>query len=350
MKIIRRSFVVIILIIYFIIFGRVLPVEISIVPEWSANLDTISFSKPDPDSDPEPFRLGSRFGYIYSDGRISYLENLMYGVAIDGNGFINYSSQNDLLVVRDREGSFLNTISTPGYPFFSGGRRFIVFYDNSRISEIDEMGNLLWEKSFGSLITSVYGTQDYLFAGTVDGEFQILDGSGNTLFEYESRKSRINVIYGGSVSDNGEVLLILSGIDPQVVSLWVKEGDTYKVESRWAVDEEVRRQAALGFSEDGLYAFVEGENSFMIIDLKRKRLKSLELTGRLQTINFPGEDQLLYILGKDRDGYYLTGFEPNGIRLFFRRLDGDKVMFKKEPSMMVLGIDNRLFGFSLESM
>ncbi len=350
MKVIKRSFFIVILVSYFFIFGRPLPVEISVVPEWSLDLNKSSFSDPDPDSSPGPFKLNDSFGYIYNDGRLTYLEKSMYGVAIDKNGFINYSRQNDLLVVRNSEGDFLNTITIPGYPFFSGGRRFIIFYDNSRISEIDESGALLWEKSFGALITSVHAVSGYIFVGTIDGKFQIMDNAGETLFTYADNKSRINVIYGGAVSDNGELFLTLSGIDPQVVSLWVKDNSSYRVESRWAVSEEVRRQASMGFSEDGQFAYVEAENTFLVVDLKKKRLKSINLSGRLQSVDFPGDDSLIHVLGKDDSGYYLTAFETSGNQLFFKRLDGEDIMFKKDSSVIVLGIGSRLFGFSVESM
>ncbi len=350
MKIIKRFFIILILITYFFIFGRHLPSEITYVPLWVEDLKRADLFDRNSEQDPESFRLNGKFGYLYGNGKITYLDDLLYGVAIDETGFISYSRQNDVLVIRDTEGLFLNTIELAGYPFFSGNRRFIISYDNNRISEINTIGTIIWQKTFSSSITSVSAAESLLFIGTVNGEFRLMDLTGKVVFIHAGTTSRINVVYGGTVSENGNYILTVSGIDPQLIMFWGRNGDGYRIESTWSIDRELRRHAVTGFSEDGLFAFVEAEDELLLIELKKKKLNSIKITGRLQYIDFPGEAELIHSIGKDEDGLYLMTVETDGDQLFYTRLTGTDIMFKRDHKRIILGLDSKLIGFDLESM
>ena len=350
MKIIKRSFIILIFITYFFVFGRELPSEITYIPLWVEDLKKTDMFVRDGKQVPESFRLNGKFGYLYNNGKITYLEDLLYGVAADDNGFISYSRQNDVLVIRDIDGQFLNTIEIAGYPFFSGGRRFIISYDNNRISEIDGTGSIIWQKTFSSSITEVSAASSLVFIGTVDGKFRLIDSVGAVVFFHATKTSRINVVYGGSVSENGDHILTVSGVDPQLISHWSRNGDDFRIESTWRIDMELRRHAVTGFSDDDLFAFIEAEDELLLLELKKNKLISIEITGRLQHIDFPGSSELIHAVGRDDDGLYLVTAETDGNQLFYTRLAGTDIMFMRDQNRIILGIDSKLIGFDMESM
>ena len=350
MKIIKRFFIILIFITYFFVFGRQLPPEITYVPLWVEDLKIADIFARNSDQTPESFRLNGKFGYLYNDGKITYMEDLLYGVAVDDNGFISYSRQNDVLVVRDIDGQFLNTIDLPGYPFFSGTRRFIISYDNNRISEINNAGTIIWQKTFSSSITEISAVPSLVFIGTADGKFCLIDSTGTVVFSHATKTSRINVVYGGTVSENGNYLLTVSGIDPQLISLWSKDSDGYRVDSSWEIEQELRRHAVTGFSDDGLFAFVEAEDELLFLEIKKNKVKSIQITGRLQNIDFPGSSELVHAVGRDDKGLYLITAEVDGDHLFHTRLAGTDILFRRDQNRIILGLDSTLIGFNVEYM
>jgi len=350
LKLIEKIFIILLFFCYFFIFGRPLDPEISFSPLWVENLELTSVNSEDDEDYLIDFNLDGKFGYLDRNGSIIFSENLLYGVAIDQNGFISYSRQNDVLVLKDRVGSFINTIELSGYPYFSANRRFIISYDSNGISEIDKDGNIVWRKTFSSSISTVSADNSLVFVGTVDGRIRLIDLKGEILFFEDTRTSRINIVYGGSVSFNNDLMLTVTGIEPQLLSLWDKSGDNYQVQSSWVLSNELRRHTVTGFSEDGLYAYMEAEGELLVLNLRNKKLNSIPMAGRLQNIIFPGDSGLVYIIGRDSGGLYLKISEPEGNSLFFSRISGKEAMLRKDLNRIFIGIDESLIGYDMESM
>jgi WD40 repeat protein len=350
LKLIGKIFIILIFFCYFFLFGRPLDPEISFSPLWVENLELKSVNPVGDEDYLIDFNLDGKFGYLDRNGSIIFSENLLYGVAIDQNGFISYSRQNDVLVLKDKEGLFINTINLSGYLYFSANRRFIISYDSNGISEIDKDGNIVWKKTFSSSISSVSADGSIVFVGTVDGRIRLIDLKGEILFFEDTRTSRINIVYGGAVSFNNDLMLTVTGIEPQLLSLWNKPGGNYQVQSSWVLADELRRHAVTGFSDDGLYGYVEAEGELLVLNLKHNKLHSIPMTGRLQNIIFPGDSGLIYMMGNDSDGLYLKILEPEGNCLFYSRLPGKEAMLRKDLNRIYIGIDESLIGYDMESM
>ena len=136
MKIIKKTFIILIFVTYLFVFNRQLPSEITYIPLWTENLQMVDVFARASEESPEAFRLNGKFGYLYPNGKITFLEDLLYGVAADEYGFISYSKQNDVLVNRDINGQFLNVVELPGYPIFSGGRKLRKINSGDAVSEL----------------------------------------------------------------------------------------------------------------------------------------------------------------------------------------------------------------------
>jgi len=350
LKIFKTIIIILVFFTYVINFGRPLNKEITYSPVWVNNLDTSENEKSDPDSVIYPFHLDGTLGYISDIGKIVYSEDLLYGAVIDDKGFINYSRQNKVLVVKGIKGQFQNTIDQPGYPFFSGNRRFVISYDNNSVSEINLNGDILWEKTYGSSLSSVSARGSRVFTSTTDGFIQILDKSGESLFFEQIKSSRINVVYGGSVSGDGGYMVTITGIDPQLISIWKYSENNYHIENSWSLSSELRRHCLTGFSIDNSYAYIEAEQEFFIIDIKRMRLYSMPFSGRIQYINFQGESGLVQILGRNKDGYYLIIMEKDLNKLFYTSLKANDSSLNIYTNKLLLGIDHKIIAYNMEVM
>ncbi|MDA3941853.1 MAG: hypothetical protein PF693_21500 [Spirochaetia bacterium] len=350
MKIIKKTFIILIFISYFFIFGRQITPEISFIPVWVENLEFIKTNPEVTEDRVIDFKLNGKFGYLDSEGGILFSENFLQGVAIDKTGFISYSRQNDILVLRNTEGLFVNRVDLSGYPVFIQDRRFILSYDNNGISEIDQEGSVLWKKIFSSSISSVSSTDILVLIGTVDGSIRLIDLEGDVIFLEETKTSRINIVYGGAISLNSGNLITVTGIEPQLLNLWKNNGSGYEVDSSWTLDSELRRHAVTGFSEDGLFAYVEADEELIFIELKTNKLFSIPISGRLQYLSSPGASSLVQILGFDDKGYYYIISELGGDILFNTRLSGNNVFFRKDKNKIIIGIDDNLIGYDMVSM
>ncbi len=350
MKIIKNSFIILIFISYFLIFGKPLTPELSFIPVFVEDLELERIGSDTSEDSFINFELNGKFGYMDGKGGILFSENILYGVAVDKSGFINYSRQNNVLVLRDRDGHYVNRVDLAGYPFFTQERRFILSYYNNGISEIDQEGNILWRKTFSSSVSSVSATDSLTFVGTVDGSVRILNLDGDILFLEDTRASRINIVYGGSISLNSKNLVTVTGIEPQLLSLWISTGNSYDVEATWTLNSELRRHAVTGFSDDGLFAYVEADEELLFIELKTKKMYSIPISGRLQHLSLKGDSGLVHVLGLDQKGYYYIISELKGNILFNTRLSGDNVFLKKDGNRIIIGIENSLIGYDMVSM
>jgi len=350
LKIIKTIIILLVFFTYVIVFGRPLNNEITYSPVWVNNLDVTENKKSDSGTGTYPFQLDGKLGYITDTGKIVYSEDLLYGAVIDDKGFINYSRQNNVLVVKGINGQFQNTIDKPGYPFFSGNRRFILSYDKNSISEINLSGDFLWEKTYGSSLSSVSARGSFVFVSTTDGGIQVLDKLGENLFYKQIKSSRINIVYGGSVSDDGKHMITITGIDPQLLSIWKYNENNYQIEKSWSLSSGLRRHALTGFSTDNRYAYIEADQEFIIIDIKRMKLYSMPFSGRLQYINFPGKSALIQILGRNKDGYYLIVMEKNLNKLFYTSLNANDSSLNIYNNKLLLGIDHIIIAYNMEAM
>lgn len=347
MSIYKLSFILVLA--YVILLGRPVYEEISLEPGWSADMVSgSSGSFPVDSADFIPFKFSGHFGYYLPSGKIPYNDEILYDTAIDEKGFINFSSINKNLILRSPDGSVTGMVEAVGYPFFSATRRFIISNDETSLTEVDVNGNILWSYNFGSLITDISASGSFVAAGTLNSGLKVLDNGGNEVFGYKPDYSRVNVIYGTAVSGDDNSILLISGIDPQMVILFSRKNSGYRIVYSKKLDEELRYQRRCGFSDDGLYAYFDNSSSISILDIKRKIIRSIPMDGILRAVVFEGDDELVYTASEIEGRVEFSGFLPKGIRIFSFQLNGDAPYLWKDRSGIYVGLDNNLMKLNLE--
>lgn len=177
---------------------------------------------------------------------------------------------------------------------------------------------------------------------------KVLDNGGNEVFGYKPDYSRVNVIYGTAVSGDDNSILLISGIDPQMVILFSRKNSGYRIVYSKKLDEELRYQRRCGFSDDGLYAYFDNSSSISILDIKRKIIRSIPMDGILRAVVFEGDDELVYTASEIEGRVEFSGFLPKGIRIFSFQLNGDAPYLWKDRSGIYVGLDNNLMKLNLE--
>ncbi len=342
MKVVKHLFPLLLVLLYIIFFGRTILPEVSLAPRWVKRVDT-SLNGPGRDfTHAKPFKFSDWFGYFLPDGQILYHEKILYGVAIDKKGFINYSSVNNNLLVRYPDGSVNGPVPLTGYPLFRGEKRYVLSADENSLTQINTQGLPLRKLSFNSLITDITAQDGLLFIGTLNEGAILLDEKGKKIFTFNPEVSRINAIYGVSLSRNGGNLLVVSGIEPQIVTLLSRKGNTYRTEYSLKLGSALRHHVLCGFSSDGTTALIEREKSVILLNISNRNMVTIPLEGVLQTFSQKDLHSPLYTAVHKGSESIFSSFTKEGAAVFSFSLSGSKPFFKVENSSLYLGADNRL--------
>ena len=332
----------IIVVVYILFFEKELLPEISLQPEWIEQLNGMAKSPTSYSGTSKPFKFSNRFGYFLTDGTILFSGRMLYNTAIDKQGFINYSSVNNKLLVHDAGGSIVSVVSVPGYPVFRGNRRFILYPDENHLAEIDIQGTIQWDVVFNSLITDIAVEGGLVFIGTLNDGAVLLGPDGEKLFTYIPDVSKVNVIYGVGLSPGGDTLVVVSGINPQVVTLLSKKENQYKKQYTVQLNSAIRHQVLCGFSSDGKTVLVERKQSVILLDVQKRKLRAVPFSGLLQTYYSEGISGPLYLVTEREGTVTFSLFTSSKVPVFSFSLLGGKPYFSAGTSSVFIGMNNRL--------
>jgi len=342
MRIARRIIPVFVVLIYILFFGRKIFPEISLLPAWIRDINTEGELSIKNASESIPFKVSGKFGYFLSDGTVLYHDTVLYDVALDQKGFINYSSINTHLILKNAGGSITGMISTSGYPVFKGSKRFIISSDENMLTELDEQGAKRWYVNFNSIITDVFATEKYLLVSTLNDGAVLWGPKNEKIFTYSPQTSRINIVYGSAVSTDGSHLVSVSGIDPQMLVLFSRKNSHYNIQYTLQFDKTLRHQLMCGFSQDGEYALVERAGKIVLVDIRKKQVINFPFSGNLQLFDLEGKGKLLFLITAEKEKVSLSSYKLTGERVFSFSLPGKELFFKKEGPAVYLGSSDHL--------
>ncbi len=328
---------------YVLLFASPLQKEPIFKPVWVDNL-----SRPSPEASAAGqvvgFRMGKIFGYANPDGRIRFLDNAQFGVAMDGDRFINFSSVSQNLVMRDSSGRILSSVEALGYPILSSGRFFVINPDRTSLSEIGGQGIAKWNHEFGSLITCISSTKSLLVAGLLDGSISVLGADGKVLANYTPGGSRIAVIYGCAISPDGNRIGLISGLDPQRFILLDRTPSGFKFTKAFDLRTDFRSQAFIHFFPRVPYVYYEGSGGAGYISLRGGSMGTLPVPGTVRSMIL-GPGSFLYVASVENRGTaqrndgYLSVISPPASLVATSRLPGNQLFLTSEAGSVYLGAD-----------
>lgn len=154
-------------------------------------------------------------------------------------------------------GGMIHNVAAPGFPLFSAGREFSLRPDQRGIAEVDETGRQKWSVEFPSILTSFSATGELAAAGMLDGSISLIGKDGKAFARGIPGASRIACIYGIALSDDGAMVAVVSGKDPQRLVTYRVTGNSFVEISRMDLGGFSPEPAEIAFlpGADGVFAY-----------------------------------------------------------------------------------------------
>ena len=299
-----------------------------------------------------PFRLGGLFGYLGSDGTLIRSERTLFGVALSEAGSINYTRVGTDWIMLDPKGQRLLSFSGNGYPVLSadGSRMLIAGSDLAGLVDVDGNGDTAWSREFPAVITSLSIQDDYLLVGLLNGTIQLLNRHGVPVYQGAPGGSRIAVVYGCSVSANGDLIAVVSGIGPQMLTVLAKSASTFTVLEKSVIPTDFRREVRTRFSNDSRYLVYEKESGAGLFDPEEKRFSSIALPGTLAGMAFLRQGRITALASIDANRVALRVVRPFVAGISSETFSAADLFVGTIDGQLLLGIDGRLLRVNVEAL
>ncbi|MBN8218549.1 MAG: WD40 repeat domain-containing protein [Spirochaetes bacterium] len=143
--------------------------------------------------------------------------------------YITYSKVGKISTLYSDAGERQWQLDSYGYPILSpSGNRFFVLSSDAQSATLWDINRTVLASNvfLGSLVTDwqYCGFNDDLVLGTLDGDVWVFDYRGRLTFREKPGESRTHYIKSVSVSAKGAWVATLSGLDPERLTLWNRDG------------------------------------------------------------------------------------------------------------------------------
>lgn len=258
------------------------------------------------------FRLGDAFGYVDPSGILLRLEAVFHDVAFDDGHYANYSKGSEAIVVRSWDGGITASLRGSRWPLLldrTPDALMMFAPDLLGFGEFAMDGTARWDRELGSLITcyaafpeAVAGGLPRCVVGTLDGTVRIIGRDGADLLRVDSAGSRIAGSYGCAVSDDGRLVALFLGLDPQRLVMLNRADGTYR--ELWSRDmaQEVRSERIAVFSGDSRYLLIETGDGIDVREARGRRTWSVACGGALYAVATVGAEVVAETRQEDGSG------------------------------------------------
>jgi hypothetical protein len=344
--------------------ARPVPRETILVPRWLSSLESgypVAMQRADNPEMPGPedpsliaFRLGDRFGYASSSGRLPINRIKTQNLFLSAPYWAEYGAAPEEIEILKNSGERAFVIENGrGYPLVLEGRPFLIGKDMDTLSALDGEGKVLWSHDFAAPLTCIDGAAGYILTGSLDGVVEILDRNGKRFFFFEPGGSRISVILGCSFSRDGNRLGIISGIDDQRFLLLERYGDSERGEFRVIyhefLEDGFRRPVHIAFIDNDNRVAFECQGGLSIYDPRDRVNQTIPLDGRIFAMDGEGSGDIFFlILSREGTQKELVGIELPGAIILRAPFRSDDAFLHRSGSRVYLGGGNVLAAFELE--
>lgn len=351
---------VLLMVLYFALFPYPLGKELVAKPVWAVDVSSAASNnagggEASMSSAPQeafPFRLGDLFGYVAADGTLLHLGHTLFQVALSRTGYINYARMGTDWIIRDPRGQRTASFSGNGYPLLNadGSRVLVVSSDLTGLAEVDRNGDAAWSRDFPAIMTSLSLQGDFLLVGLLNGSLQLLNRNGVPVYQGPPGSSRIPVIYGCAVTQDGSFIASISGIGPQVLSVLGRNGSSYAGTLRIPLSADYRREVRMGFSPDSRYLYYEARDGVGMVEPREGWSTLVQLPGRVAGSAFLHDSRFAAFAARDGGRVTLTIVLPFLETLSSESFPAGSLFLGTVDGQTLLGVDGRLLRVDIEAL
>jgi hypothetical protein len=313
-----------------------------------------------------PFTLGSRFGYVDSQGQFAVNRSKINDIYLSSSMWTEYGAEPSNIVINNIfNDKKINIENTRGYPVLLDNRIFIFGSEQNSLSQIGENGNVMWTYEFGAPLTCIDAASGLVVTGSLDGAVEVFNSDGERIYYFEPGGSRYSVILGCAISKDGAYIGIVCGIEQQRFLLFERFGSAggeYKIIYHEFLGNGFRRPVYILFIDDNRRIVFERDGGIGCYTIKSRRGIFIPLDGKITAVDDSGEQGIFFLItshpGQEKK---LTGilFPQEGVLGFLRNTELDSVFLRasfkaddvflgRRGSTVVAGGGTALVSFSLE--
>lgn len=327
---------------YFFLSFLPLETELHLTPEWTVDISTAVQSADDGEV-LLPFRLGRNMGYFTESGKITLNERVPYKATISKKLFSTYSSDAENTKVFDNAGNEFCVISGAGFPFIQEERIFLLppgGFSFAIIDGKDGTQKSLYEHT--SPITSLSSSEKGICAGFANGDFLIFEPDGNLRASLSPGGSEFSAIFGGAISNDGNMFACVSGLEPQRMVLYRDEGTYKKIVFHEFLKTSLLRQTYMHFSENDKFVYFDSSDSLVVVDTEKLESIYIPLEGMILDIQESSVNNTVFVLSRKARTYTVTILEQYKRRTGEFSFNAQSAFILTEGDSLFIGRDNNI--------
>lgn len=290
----------------------------------------------------EPFVLGDSFGFFTPEGDILFNQKTPNRIAISKLGWATYTHDAHNTTLHFTNASPDYTISEQGYLYLDEDRIYLFHPGGNRVTSYDATGKTRWSREHTAPITAFNSSVAGTVIGYADGNLTAISPDGCDLFTFSPGGSDHQIILGVSISQDGDHIACISGINKQRFIVASRMSNQYRILYHTYLEGNLRKQAYVDFENSGRFAFFETANGLGVFDSKTMESRIIPLTGKvLSTGDCPGDD-LFVVLTQTGNNYTLSAIERPDHLVASATFSGTNAFLVQRGSIVFLGIDDQL--------
>lgn len=299
-------------IVYFFISSRPLGSELQFIPQW-----TIQVTSRSAYGDPAgmehtgyiPFKLGQNMGYVSPDGMIYNMTSFPFKAAISPYYYASYGSDASQIPFYAANGTEHGIINGTGFPYFSDNFIYLFHPGGNSVAEYDQTGSLLWQFDGITPILAFSASQAGAVIGFADGIVAAFDHAGKQITQFEPGGSDYSIILGAAISDSGEYIACVSGIQKQRFVLTRQTGSIAKIVFHEFLPQDQYTPVFIMFSQDEDTVYFNYHDGLGVLSCTDGRFRHLPVQGQILDIVEFKEQDLLFALSYEDGQYHVYTIE-----------------------------------------
>ncbi len=337
-----------ILIIYTFVAFILTKSEVQFLSKWTFSLDEKTLPSED-SSNLVSFRLGDTLGYFSPAGNFAYKYKIpvlksgkLANASISSRFWTICDAESSEFSLCNPDGSKLVKISAQGNPFIQDDKLFLFASGGASFVHYDLSGKELWRSESYVPIISFSSSDVGIVVGYADGEIRCISPMGEQIFSMYPGGSSYPVILGADLSDSGEYVACVSGIDEQRFVLIRRNGNQQKIVFHEYLDGNIKENVTVYFTNDSNYVYYNFENTLGILDCKKLISKHLPIKGKVLKIAEVPAENVVFVLSKQNNDCTITIIEGMSNVLGTYEYQAENTFISAKDDNLFIGVDDKI--------